>query len=186
MGGAMGGAICGDVGVTSAGGILVATGLLSLLVAWLLSRTTGVHAGALVVASDVGHLKSETLRDPMLRIRGRPDYLVRERGSDRIYPMEVKPTRESATLYESDALQLTAYMILAERRYGRRFAGYGIVRYRAAEFRVPLTAERRRRCIAAAEAIRAARRAAAVHRSHELRAKCWACGVRTACDESLT
>ena len=171
--------------MTSLGAILVAMGILALVVAWLLSRTTGVRAAAAVVASDVGQLKVETLRDPALRIRGRPDYLMRERGSDRIYPMEVKPTRESATLYESDALQLAAYMLLAEVRYGKAFAGYGIVRYRAAEFRVPLTAELRRRCITAAEGIRAARQAAAVHRSH-VRAKCWACGVRSACDEALT
>jgi hypothetical protein len=76
-------------------------------------------------------------------------------------------------------------MLLTETRYGAEFAGYGVVRYRSAEFRVPLTAELRRRCAAAAVAIRAARRAAAIHRSHEVRAKCWACGVRSVCDESL-
>ncbi len=84
-----------------------------------------------------------------------------------------------------NALQLAAYMVLLESRYGPAFAGYGVVRYRATEFRVPFTPELRRKCITAAEAIRDARRAAAIHRSHEIRAKCWACGVRRACDESL-
>jgi CRISPR/Cas system-associated exonuclease Cas4 (RecB family) len=88
-------------------------------------------------------------------------------------------------LYESDALQLAAYMVLLESRYGPEFAGYGVVRYRATEFRVPFTGELRRKCITAAEAIREARRAAVIHRSHEIRAKCWACGVRRACEESL-
>jgi CRISPR/Cas system-associated exonuclease Cas4 (RecB family) len=88
-------------------------------------------------------------------------------------------------LYESDALQLGAYMLLAESRYGSAFAGYGVVRYHSSEFRVPLTAELRRKCITAAEAIRGARGAAVMHRSHEVRAKCWACGVRRVCDESL-
>jgi CRISPR-associated exonuclease Cas4 len=166
--------------------LLVAMGIVSLGAAWWISRGTGVRTDATVVASDVGHLESETLRDPVLRIRGRPDYLLREAGSARVYPVEVKPTREASTLYESDALQLGAYMLLTESRYGAAFAGYGVVRYRSSEFRVPLTAELRHRCIAAAEGIRTARRAAAVHRSHELRAKCWACGVRVACDESLT
>lgn len=171
--------------MTWIGVILVAMGMVALGVAWLLSRGTGVRVDAVVVASDVGREKSEMLRDPARRIRGRPDYLVREPVSGQLYPIEVKPTRESSTLYESDALQLAAYMMLAEVRYGRTFAGYGVVRYQSAEFRVPLTPELRRRCIAAAEAIRTARRAASVHRSHELRGKCWGCGVRVACDESL-
>ena len=75
------------------------------------------------------------------------------RATGRVYPIEVKPTRDAVVLYESDALQLAAYMVLLEFRYGPEFAGYGVVRYRATEFRVPFTAELRRRCITAAEAI---------------------------------
>jgi CRISPR-associated exonuclease Cas4 len=171
--------------VTAIAAVLIAMGIVSVFAAWLLSRTTGVRSDVTVIASDAGYLPPETLKDPKLRIRGRPDYLVRDRSTGAIYPIEVKPTRDAAELYESDALQLGAYMLLTETRYGAEFAGYGVVRYRSAEFRVPLTAELRRRCAAAAVAIRAARRAAAIHRSHEVRAKCWACGVRSVCDESL-
>lgn len=171
--------------MTGLAGILIAMGVVSVIVAWLLSRTTGVRSNVTVIATDAGYLPPETLRDPTLRIRGRPDYLVRDRATGTVYPIEVKPTRDAAELYESDALQLAAYMLLTEKRYGAEFAGYGVVRYRSSEFRVPLTAELRRRCAGAAEAIRAARRATAIHRSHELRAKCWACGVRSVCDESL-
>ncbi len=171
--------------MTAIAAILIAMGIMSVFAAWLLSRTTGVRSDVTVIASDAGYLPPETLRDPALRIRGRPDYLVRDRSTGTVYPIEVKPTRDAVELYESDVLQLAAYMLLTETRYGAEFAGYGVVRYRSAEFRVPLTSELRRRCAAAAEAIRAARRAAAIHRSHEVRAKCWACGVRSVCDESL-
>jgi CRISPR/Cas system-associated exonuclease Cas4 (RecB family) len=171
--------------VTELAGMLIAVGVVSVIVAWLLSRTTGLRGDVTVIAADAGYLPSETLRDATLRIRGRPDYLVRDRSTGKVYPIEVKPTRDAVELYESDAVQLAAYMLLTEKRYGAEFAGYGVVRYRSTEFRVPLTAELKRRCAGAAEAIRAARRATAIHRSHEVRAKCWACGVRSVCDESL-
>ena len=171
--------------MTELAGILIAVGVVSVIVAWLLSRTTGVRGDVTVIATDAGYLPPETLKDAVLHIRGRPDYLVRDRSTGKVYPVEVKPTRDAVDLYESDALQLAAYMLLTERRYGAEFAGYGVVRYRSSEFRVPLTVELRRRCAGVAEAIRAARRAAAIHRSHEVRAKCWACGVRSVCDESL-
>jgi CRISPR/Cas system-associated exonuclease Cas4 (RecB family) len=152
--------------------------------AWLASRT-GVRVGATMLASDVGLDESATLESPADRIRGRPDYLLRERGRHRIYPVEVKPTRQSATLYESDALQLAAYMLVTEAHYGRAFAGYGLVRYRSAEFRVTLTPELRRRCQLAAEGVRAARRATVVHRSHRVAARCRRCAVQGRCGESL-
>jgi CRISPR/Cas system-associated exonuclease Cas4 (RecB family) len=164
---------------------LVAVAAVSLAVAWLMSRTTGVRAGAAVVASDVGLITTDTLRDAALRIHGRPDYVVRERGRGRVYPVEVKPTRSAAILYESDALQLATYMLLIQAQYGPEFAGYGVVRYRSAEFRVLLTAELRGRCIAAADGVRAARRAPTVHRNHTIAAKCGSCAVRAVCDEAL-
>jgi CRISPR/Cas system-associated exonuclease Cas4 (RecB family) len=164
---------------------LIALGVVVLLVAWLLGRTTGVPVGTGVIASDVGLERSATLEDSKLRIRGRPDYLLREPASGRIYPVEVKPSRTSRTLQESDALQLGVYMLLTAAQYGAAFAGYGVVRYRSGEFRLAFTPELRDRCIAAAEAVRAARRARTVHRDHTVRAKCGRCGVRRRCGEAL-
>jgi hypothetical protein len=166
--------------------VAVATTLL-IVAAWLASRN-GVRAAAPILGSDVGVAGVASLpllEDPVTRIRGRPDYLVRERRRRFVYPIELKPTRSSATLYDSDALQLAAYMLLTEAQYGAQFAGYGIVRYRSSEFRVAFTPELRRRCIAAAEGVRAARAAADVHRSHEVAAKCGVCAVRGACSEVL-
>jgi CRISPR/Cas system-associated exonuclease Cas4 (RecB family) len=164
---------------------LVLSAVALLVAAHRLGRSTGVRAGAPIVASDVGLDSPILLETAALRIRGRPDYLLRERGRRRIYPVEVKPTRTSGSLYESDAMQLAAYMLLTEARYGREFAGYGLVRYRSAEFRVALTPELRRRCLAAVEGVRAARRAADVHRSHAVAARCRACAVRRRCGEAL-
>ena len=165
--------------------VLIALGLVVLIAAWLVGRTTGVPVGTRVVASDVGFEEPAVLEDPKLRIRGRPDYLLRDPASGRFYPVEVKPSRTSRTLQESDALQVGVYMLLTAAHYGSAFAGYGVVRYRAAEFRVPFTPELREHCIAAARAVRVARLARTVHRNHTVRAKCGRCGVRARCDESL-
>ncbi len=170
--------------------ILLAIGLVVVALALLvgarrIGTATGVRTGAPIVASDVGVEPSVLLEAPISRLRGRPDYLLRERARGRIYPVEVKPTRESATLFEADLLQIGAYMLLTESTYGREFAGYGLVRYRSAEFRVALTRDLRWRCLAAAEGVRAARRAAEVHRSHRIPARCAGCAVRGRCAEEL-
>src|SRR5271169_5768650 len=100
--------------------LLVGASVVMLVVAWLLARSTGVRVGAPVLGSDMGvdALPAVAMSDPVLRLRGRPDLLLRERGRGRVYPVEVKPTRESPTLYPSDALQLGAYMILTQAAYG--------------------------------------------------------------------
>lgn len=123
------------------------------------------------------------LVDETRRLRGRPDYLVRERAG--LVPIELKPLRRSRTLYESDRMQLVAYMLLVRASYPREFAGYGRVRYREAEFTVTLDAASEARCLALAERVRAARSAPDVHRTHETPGKCAACAHRAACGESL-
>jgi CRISPR-associated exonuclease Cas4 len=165
--------------------IFILIGLGVLVVAWLLARSTGVPITTNVLGSDVGLESGELLDDPDLHLRGRPDYLLAERSSGLIYPVEVKPSRTSTTLLEADALQIGVYMLLTAARYGSAFAGYGVVRYRSAEFRVPLTPSLKAQCIAAARGVRAARKASIVHRDHASAAKCRACGVRSRCGESL-
>ena len=164
---------------------LVLTACLLLAVASRMAGATGVRTGAAVVASDMGLESALKLEDPATRIRGRPDYLLRERGRGRVYPVEVKPSRDAAAPYESDVMQLAAYMVLTEARYGRQFAGYGLVRYRSGEFRVALTPELRKQCLRAADGVRRARAASDVHRSHAVGARCRGCAIRTRCGESL-
>ena len=144
---------------------LVGVATCFFLAAWLLARSTKVGIGAPLISSDLGldAIPPAALSDQALRLRGRPDLLLRERGRRRVYPVEVKPTRDSPTLYASDALQLAAYMVLTEATYGSEFAGYGIVRYRSGEFRVELTPDLKRRCLDVVEAVRAARQSVGVH-----------------------
>lgn len=150
-----------------------------------LAATTGVAVTARVVSSDVGPEPSQTLVEPVLRLRGRPDYLVREAAG--MVPIEIKPTRRATSLYESDRTQLGTYLLLVRATYPDVFAGYGRVRYAEAAFEVPLTTDLAARVIAIANAIRRAREVPppGVHRSHDIPAKCRACAVRTVCGEAL-
>jgi hypothetical protein len=43
--------------VTGLAGVLVALGLVAMVAAWLLSRTTGVRGDVTVLASDAGYLR---------------------------------------------------------------------------------------------------------------------------------
>jgi CRISPR/Cas system-associated exonuclease Cas4 (RecB family) len=151
--------------------------------AWWIARDTGLTAGARVVSTDVGAEPATMLTDDTLGIRGRPDYLVRE--TEGLVPIEIKPMRKARTLYESDRVQIGAYMLLVRAAHPDTFAGYGRVRYREATFVVPLTPELEARCAATATAVRAARRARDVHRTHTIAAKCRACAMRPACTEAL-
>lgn len=174
--------------------VAAAAGLLCLVALRWLRRTTGLPrspSGAMaeVIASDTGAAASVLLRDPALGLRGRPDYLLEERdanGDARLVPVEVKPSRRSARLYESDALQLGAYLLALRATYGaERAAAHGYVRYAERTFRVELTAALEGRVRAIVAAVRAGRAATIVHRSHDVAARCVRCPVRDRCDERL-
>jgi CRISPR/Cas system-associated exonuclease Cas4 (RecB family) len=155
--------------------VLALIALALFIASWVLQRTTGVRVGTAVAELP--------LADEKAHVRGRLDYLVRERAG--FVPIELKPLRRSTVLYESDRVQLGVYLLLTRANYPREFAGYGRVRYREAEFTVTLDAELEARCLALAERVRAARRASDVHRTHEIPGKCGACRHREACGENL-
>jgi CRISPR-associated exonuclease Cas4 len=127
------------------------------------------------------------LRDPILGLRGKPDYVLEEYDGGRgtLIPLELKPTRRARRLYESDAVQVGAYLMLLRATYGDRAGQFGYVRYSAGTFRVELTPELEIRVRAIVAAVRVGRRAAVVHRSHSVPARCANCPMRRHCDEAL-
>jgi CRISPR/Cas system-associated exonuclease Cas4 (RecB family) len=155
---------------------------LAIVAVWML---IAARRASTLIASDVGVAGAVTLRSGRLRLVGRPDEIHRERGTGRVYPIEVKPSRRANVLYDSDRLQLGAYLVLSRETYGRRFAGYGIVRYATGDFRVALTPELEREVVHVAAAVRRARGAANVRRDHGVLGKCRACAQRVRCAEAL-
>lgn len=172
-------------------GAAALAGGLGLLVLWWYRRSTGfrpeLRGGTAIIASDTGVLPALVLRDPSIGLRGKPDYILEEDTGGRyeLVPLELKPTRRSPRVYESDAVQVGAYLLLLRATYGGRAAQFGYVRYATGTFRIDLTPalEGRVRWIVAA--VRSGRRAAVVHRSHNVPGRCAGCAVRAHCDEAL-
>jgi hypothetical protein len=172
--------------------LIAVAGAVALLVIvnWYRRRTglgPELGAPATVVASDTGAAPPARLREPTLGLRGRPDYLLEQKVDERtlLVPLELKPTRRSARVYESDAVQLGAYLLALRAMVHERAAPFGYVRYATGTFRVPLTDALERRVRAIVAAIRTGRTAAVVHRDHDVPARCVNCPVREHCDEAL-
>lgn len=170
-------------------GILAVLASVAILVfAARARRRTGfvaVSSGTgVIIASDTGVLTPMLLRDPVLGIRGKPDYILEDRDR-RLLPIEVKPTRRSTRLYDSDRVQVGAYLIALRSTVGNRAAPFGYVRYASRSFQVALTSELEDEVRRIVEAIRAGRRHVPISRDHNIAAKCKACPVRAHCDESL-
>ena len=127
------------------------------------------------------------LRDPIRGICGKPDYLLESEVGGRrlLIPLEVKPTRHSRRLYDSDRVQIGAYLIALRGTFADRASDMGYVRYADQTFGVRLTPELEREIELIVAAVRRGRGARAVHRSHNIRARCHACPVRGGCDEAL-
>lgn len=168
--------------------LLVLLGGLGLL--WLARRTqrsTGLPAGQ-VVYSDTG--AEQAVLEPLVSHRygliGKPDYLVEvaqgaAQGARRIViPLEVKSRRRPRTPDEGHVLQLAAYCLLVEDIYGVR-PPHGYLRYADATLAIPFSPELRQAVIDAAAAIRKARTAANVRRSHQDAGRCARCGYSESC-----
>ena len=175
----------------AAAALALVAGLVALLLARAAARGTGFRAtlrgGSAVVASDTGAGPSMVLSDPVLGIRARPDYLLEEPGgSERVLvPVEVKPRRRSQRLYESDSVQLGAYLIAARATFGPQAADFGYVRYAEHTFRVGLTKELEGRVHEIVAGIRLGRTLPRVRRTHRVRARCAQCALRAHCDDAL-
>lgn len=176
--------------------ILVYLAALALLVAGVLlwwwsgrlRRATGLPAGD-IRYSDTGVAKSvvQPLLSRRYGIVGKPDYLleVRQGGRTVTVPVEVKSRRQPPEPAPHHVLQLAAYCLLVEDVLGQR-PTHGVLRYADATLTIPYTDHLRRQVLVAADEIRRARRAPAPRRSHDLPARCAACGYADACgDERL-
>ncbi|MBX3001061.1 MAG: Dna2/Cas4 domain-containing protein [Caldilineaceae bacterium] len=149
---------------------------------------SGIPSGE-VIYSDTGDWQK--LEKPLISRRyglvGRPDYLVRtqEAGKAITIPVEVKSRKRPIIPHASHVLQLMTYCLLVEDQWGAR-PPYGLLRYADATLCIPYSEELRQQVLEAADAIRSARRSAAIHRQHADPHRCRACGYRSACgDEAL-
>lgn len=144
---------------------------------------TGLPVGQ-VIYSDTGAW--QRVEQPLISRRyglvGKPDYLVRitERGRPVTVPVEVKSRKRPSAPVEGHLLQLAAYCLLVEDKFGQA-PPYGLLCYADATLKIPFTDALRRQTLDAAEAIRRQRHAADVARSHTEANRCRQCGYRHGC-----
>ena len=171
---------------------LVLIVVVAIIVAFFLRSTgraeqaqTGLPIDARVVYSDTGawtHVE-KPLFSRRYRLTGKPDYIVQDETGAMI-PIEVKPNRTAKQPRHSDTMQLMAYGILVEEKFGKRPA-FGLLKYRDEVFQIAFTEELRAEFFEILQAMRAARRAKNVARSHDDPVKCKYCGYRDECEERL-
>lgn len=143
--------------------------------------------GGAVIASDVGVGLAITLRDERLGLCGKPDYLLETDSFGRrlLVPMEIKPSRRSERLYESDRVQIGAYLVALRATISDHASPIGYVRYQSRTFEVALTTDLEREVRRLVAAVQNGRTLSVLHRSHNIAARCRGCPVRVHCDESL-
>jgi len=172
--------------------LLIVIVVIALLAAFFLRQTgraeqgrAGIPLDARVVYSDTGAWArlEKPLFSRRYQLTGKPDYIVEDETGATI-PVEVKPSRTARQPRHSDTMQLMAYGILVEEKFGRRPA-YGLLKYRDEVFRIEFTDALRAELFAILEDMRRARRAKNVARSHAEAVKCRYCGYREACEERL-
>jgi CRISPR-associated exonuclease Cas4 len=166
--------------------LLLAVSLAILVFGLLFRRRAQEHLSELSVAGEVVYADSgadEVLVSSLHGLAGKPDY-VRKEG-DEFIPVERKSRLLSASgPYEGEVLQLAAYCLLVEERFGQPVIR-GELAYPNGSREVAFDDQLRRRLLHALGALRAAEESVDLDRSHNSRVRCRGCGFRQVCDDSL-
>ena len=115
-------------------------------------------------------------------LRGRPDYVIAEGGQ--LIPVEVKTGRTPRGPLFSHILQVGAYCLLLEDKYGRP-PPHGIIRYEGASHEIEYNEDLRKLVLGKLDAMRAALAKGEAHRNHNRPGKCLHCSRRDVCPERL-
>jgi CRISPR-associated exonuclease Cas4 len=121
---------------------LIAFTLICLSLVFLLfitkeGRKFGILKGNKIY-SDTENKPGEVLYSKSLKLFGKPDYLISEKGV--IYPVEVKTGRTPNSPYLNHTMQLMAYCLLVEENFGIKPPG-GFLKYPNKEFKIAYTKE---------------------------------------------
>ena len=116
-------------------------------------------------------------------LTGKPDYISRE--GEELIPVEQKSrVISSAGPYEGEILQLAAYCLLVEGRFGKPVRR-GQLLYQNRSMDVLFDEQLRARLLDAVAELKSAEVMSNVPRSHNSPARCRGCGFRRACRDSL-
>jgi len=167
--------------------------IISLLLVWLGSRLlkvgstrqkdAGLPLGRVIYDDSKAWGKvEEPIYDPLLRLTGKPDYLVAV--GDKLVPVEVKSGRAPVTPYQSHVYQLAAYCLLVEHSTGKR-PPHGILRYNNRTFSLDYTQEMENGLLDVLAEMRQMEERGNLKRSHEEPERCAGCGYRSVCNQKI-
>jgi CRISPR-associated exonuclease Cas4 len=112
---------------------------------------------------------------------GKPDYVINIEGA--LVPIEFKSGRIPRGPLFSHILQIVAYSLIVEERYGR--VPYGMLVYGTNQYKISITDELKQVVIKKANEMREALKTGVVHRDHKKISKCRFCSRRSYCSEKL-
>ncbi len=146
-------------------------------------RQAGIPGGRVIYIDTKQWGKVEKpLYDPVLKLTGKPDYLVRQ--GKQVIPVEVKSRQAPASPYDSHIFQLAAYCLLVEHEYGTR-PTHGILHYANKNFAIDFSTELEQSTKQIVHEMQGLSDRSQVDRSHQDRNRCQHCGYRSICDQSL-
>lgn len=164
--------------------LLFGLGMLLLGLSRFIRRRGGLPAGDLIY-DDTSGLGQQVLHAKQLNIRGKPDYLLKDRSGNLI-PVEVKSSYAPAGSepYDSHRMQLAAYFLLVEDALDC-IPPYGLIRYRDRTLQVDNSDELRARLLDVVYRMRSLLNKGSAHRSHNQPMRCARCTMADVCDEIL-
>ncbi|MDI6855451.1 MAG: CRISPR-associated protein Cas4 [Candidatus Thermoplasmatota archaeon] len=115
------------------------------------------------------------------KLIGKPDYVIRI--NDGYVPVEFKAGRVPRGPLFSHIIQLVAYSLITEERYGK--VAYGMLVYGKNQYKISISDELRETALKKANGMREALRTGIVHRDHKKVSKCRNCSRRSYCSEKL-
>jgi len=135
-----------------------------------------------VVYEDTSEKPGQLLYSQRLKVMGKPDLLLQH--GNLIIPVEVKTGKTPRQPYQTHIMQLITYCHLVEENYHVR-PTYGIIRYPQQEFTIQYTQALEQELRRIVGEMRVKKGWHDIHRNHNLRSKCVACGFREGCSERL-
>jgi CRISPR-associated exonuclease Cas4 len=156
----------------------------ALVLYWLMQRKRDqlqMPAG-ITIYQDMQEQRGKILYSQKYRLKGRPDFLLRQNGE--IIPVEAKTGRTPSKPYWGHLMQLVAYCILVEENYGIR-PTHGVIRYPDQQFEVEFTPQLETTLTSIVAEMRRKREFDTVNRSHNNARICGSCGFLARCDQHL-
>jgi CRISPR-associated exonuclease Cas4 len=164
-------------------GILILVGIFLLWLSGRQRKSSGLPPGRVIYSDHTSWGKVEQpLYDPIFNLTGKPDYMIESQND--VVPVEVKSVQIKGRPYDSHIYQLAAYCLLIEQTLDIR-PSHGVLHYPNRDLAIDYSPDLEQGIIALVREIHAQTQRKRIDRSHHSSNRCYRCGYRAICDQSL-